>query len=377
MEYWQLIDPSYVAFSAANELLKLAVRGHKPVRGTKAVDKRLNCFHSWRAALQGQDLPLDLDEMQFARKWDGQLLHLVTNNRHKDWVEETIGQPAICLPLTSLQDEQIYQDLHLERDFDIFFSCMFTEPHIRRKRVDLLFRLLDKYPSLRVAWVGGYAPYERWSMEHSLNRHYFQFGLPGPRSEPAWTERESALCWYFGGRLFDDEVNKQQRLKEMISQSLANRRNIQFYSNLSRPQMVNLLNRCKASLCLSTNDLWPRSLTEAMACGTPAIAVASLISGLESLRPESGVIVKESAESVMEGLEEAWRLPRARVRETYFSEFGLRNGIRCLVTTADKLLPDWHDIVTVERPAESAFKRSLREQVTSLAAPDKESDITA
>jgi len=243
--------------------------------------------------------------------------------------------------------------------------------------VDLLFRLLDKYPSLRVAWVGGYAPYERWSMEHSLNRHYFQFGPPGPRSEPAWTERESSLCWYFGGRLFDDEMNKQQRLKEMVAQSLANGRNIQFYSNLSRQQIVQLLNRCKASLCLSTSDLWPRSLSEAMACGTPAVAAASLISGLESLRPETGVIVNESAESVMEGLQQAWKLTRARIRETYFSEFGLINGIRCLVTAANNLLPGWHDIVTVERPAESAFKRSLRQEVASLVAANKESAKTA
>jgi glycosyltransferase involved in cell wall biosynthesis len=210
-------------------------------------------------------------------------------------------------------------------------------------------------------------------MEHELNLHFSQFGPPGPDSEPPWTECESSLCWLLGGNVFDDEIQKQQVLKELVVQSLAKGHNIQFYANVRRDQVIHLMNRCKASLCLSANDLWPRSLTEAMACGTPAVAMASLISGLEPIRPETGVIVNESATSVMDGLQRAWKLRRKTVRETYFSEFGLRNGICRLASEANVLMPNWKDIVTIERPAESAFKRSLRKQVSSLLASNTSS----
>ena len=373
MDYWQTIDRDCMAFSAANELLKLAV--FKESEANSSRRHRLHCFHSWRAVLQGIDAPLDPDEMRLAANCSGRLVHLVTNDKHREQIQKSLGQPAIFLPLTSLQDDRIYRDLNLEREFDVFFSCMFTDAHVTRKRVDLLFRLLDKYPHIRVAWVGGFAPYERWSMEHALNWYFSQFGMPGPEAEAPWTERESSLCWSLGGGVFDDEERKQRMLKKIVAQSLAAGYDIQFYPNLSRDQVVHLMNRCKASLCLSTNDLWPRSLTEAMACGTPAVAMRSLISGLESIHPESGVVVDESTESVMEGLQRAWTLSRQCVRETYFSNFGLTNGIRRLVVEADAQLPNWTDIVTVERPAESAFKRSLRQQVlsvsTTAAAPKK------
>jgi len=364
MNLFQTLDGNVSAFSATNELLKVAVSKRKSSRTTRKC--RLFCFHSWRSALQGMDQPLDIEELAFAQQHDPPLLHLVTTHNHKIWIGDQLGHNAMLLPLTSLQDETIYSDLELESDFDVFFSCMFTDAHIARKRVDLLFRLLELAPDLRVAWVGGYDPYERWAMEASLNGHYLEHGPPGPHAEPNWSESESSLCWTLGGGVFDDEVTKQSRMRQMVERSLKRGFRIQFYPNLGREQVVHLLNRCRTSLCLSVNDLWPRSLTEAMACGTPAVAVEELMCGLDAIKPETGVRVNATPESILDGIFRAGQLVRRHVRSCYFESYGLRNGISRLTEVASTIEPNWTDIVTVERPSESKFKRSLRDQMASF-----------
>ncbi len=369
MNLFQNFDNDVSAFSAANELLKVAVGRTSSIR--QNTKRRLFCFHSWRAALRGMDQPLDNEELEFARQHDPALLHLVTTKNHQKWIVEELGHEVLILPPTSLQDEAVYRNLGLSSNFDVFFSCMFTDAHIARKRVDLLFRLLEIAPDLRVAWVGGYDPYERWGMETSLNSHFIQHGLPGPNAEPIWNERESSLCWSLGGGVFDDEVKKQSKMHQMVERSLKCGFRIQFYSNLRRDQVVHLLNRCKTSLCLSVNDLWPRSLTEAMACGTPAIAVEELMCGLEAISSETGVIVNASPESILDGIHQAGELVRCNVRSAYLASYGLRNGISRLTAMAHTVEPNWTDIVTVERPSESSFKRSLRDQVASIENGDR------
>jgi hypothetical protein len=352
------------AFSAANELLKLAVRRLPPHHGTGG--ERVFCYHSWRAALTGIDAPLDDEELPVLSGSPVRLLHLVATPGHREVVRRVLGHHAIVLPLTTLQDPDVYRNTGATPDFDIFFSCMFTAEHMARKNVGLLRALLDRFPTLRVAWVGGYDPYERWLMEDAFNRHLDRFGPAGPDADPPWREDESSFCWYLGGGVFSDEVEKQRTLRRLIEESARRGHRIQFYANLSRDQVVHLLNRCRGSLSLSRADQWPRVVTEALACGTPAVAVDSLLLGLDAITPESGAVVGAVAEEIMAGLERAWSLPRDAVRRSYYERFGLDRGITALLRAADDLQPGWSDIVTVERPAETRFKRAVRSQIERL-----------
>lgn len=348
------------AFDAANELLKLVVR-----RPRAPIGRRVLCFHSWRAALAGQDSPLDNEELAAIRQSD-RLLHLVGKEEHRATIARELGHQAVVLPLTTLQAPDVYRDTGSPKDFDVFFSCMFTDDHIRRKNVDLLFAVLDRMPSLRVAWVGGYDAYERWLIEEAYNRHFETWGRDGLPGAAPWSEDESSMCWHLGGGVFAAEHQKQEKLRSLIEETRHRGYRIQFYANLGRAHVVHLLNRCRAAVTLSSADLWPRSVTEALACGTPAIAIDSLLCGLEALGPATGVVVSPEPEAVVDGLERAWRLDREAVRREYFSRFGLQNGVARLVAAADSLLSGWGDIVTIERPAETRFKGAVRAQLASL-----------
>ena len=52
----------------------------------------------------------------------------------------------------------------------------------------------------------------------------------------------------------------------------------------------------------------------------PAVAVDSLLSGLETITPETGAVVGAVVEEIMAGLERAWSLPRDAVRQSYYHE---------------------------------------------------------
>src|SRR4051812_20750530 len=139
-------------------------------------------------------------------------------------------------------------------------------------------------------------------MEDAFNRHLDRFGPAGPDADPPWREVESSFCWYLGGGGFSDEGEKQRTLRRLIEEAARGGHRLQFYPNLSRAQVVHLLNRCRASLSLSRADQWPRAVTGALACGPPAVAVDSLLSGLEAITPETGAVVGAVVEEIMAGL---------------------------------------------------------------------------
>jgi len=349
------------AFDAANELLKLIVRRS----GRPAGRQRVRCFHSWRAVLAGHDSPLDAEEIATLRE-SGPVFHLVGKEDYRAVIDQELEHRSLVLPLTTLQNPEVYRETSSRADFDIFFSCMFTEEHIRRKNVSLLYAVLDQMRELRVAWVGGYDPYERWLMEDAYNRHFDLWGRAGLSGEPPWDEYESSMCWQLGGGVFSDERRKQETLRALIEKTSRNGYRVQFYANLGREQVVHLLNRCRVAVSLSTHDQWPRSVTEALACGTPVVVVDSLLSGLEVVTQETGVVVSSDPGCILDGLRRAYRLNRGAVRRAYFDRFGLENGVARLVAEVDAICADWGDIVTLERPAETRFKRAVRARIASM-----------
>jgi glycosyltransferase involved in cell wall biosynthesis len=326
VELYSQTLPDVETFNATSEILKVVVRRPK-ARGCK----RILCFHSWRSVIAGEDFPLDTLERQYFRE-------------------------SNCADLPT-----VYRPLGLQPDFDVFFSSLYTPEHYVRKRVDILFDLLTKYPHLKVAWVGGYSPYERWSMEDAFNAHFQEYGDAPLDWGPLWSERESFLCWYHGGGIFHDEVEKHSHLRELTQRAWKDQFNIQFYANLPRSQVVHLLNRSRVSLSLARLDQWPRCTTEALACGTPVVCMIDLIAGKQVIQPETGIVSTPEPDAIYEAVQAAAQLPREEVRNHYYSSWGLQNATRRVVECADEICPEgWSDIVSVQRPAETQVKEAIR-----------------
>ena len=355
MNYFEPI-PGYELFDATSELLKLILR-----RKGRQGGRRVLCFHSWRAAITDMEGALDALELAYFQESNCADLHLVSSESQRVWIREHLGKPSIILPYTVFQDPSLYRDHGLDREFDVAFSCMFTPEHFERKRAELVLELARQHRDLRIAWYGDYSPYERWWMESAFNSH-FEAGISAPADwGPLWTERESSLCWYDGGGVFREEVAKSQFMKRLLTQVREERLNIQFYKNLTRVQVVQLINRCRAVLALGRLDQWPRCINEALACGTPVVCVRDLRYGTEPVKSETGVLVEPTVGDVWSGLSRVRHLSPAAVRECYYSEYGAVNATRCLVNAiADAGIPDWDDVVGIQRPAETRLKQAIR-----------------
>lgn len=360
------MNPFYVTFrenvevfNATSEILKLIIRKKEPSQE----QRRLYCFHSWRSVIKGNDYPLDEIEKKYFLEQNIADIHLVSNETHINFIQKHFDKPAIILPLTVFQDPSIYYNLNLKPDYDICFSCLFTDDHILRKNTEMFFQLLDKYPNLRVVWVGGYNPYERWCMENAFNDHFEKHGKAPTDWKPLWTERESMLCWQHGGGVFAGEIQKQKTLYELLKHAHTNKYNIVFYANLNREQMVHILNRSKCSITLSTMDQWPRCITEPLACGTPAIVRKDLISGNDLVTADTGIIAEPEIDSLYEAYQTVSKFDRNAVMKAYYSEWGLINSANKLIENINSIDPDWCDIVSIQRPAETHLKKSIRSEL--------------
>jgi glycosyltransferase involved in cell wall biosynthesis len=348
--------PGYELFDATSELLKLILRKKRKKDG-----RRVLCFHSWRAAITDMDGALDAEELAYFKWSNCADIHLVSSEPQRAWVNAQLGKPSIVLPYTVFQNSAIYTNYGSHRQFDVAFSCMFTPEHYERKRASLVLGLARQHRDLRIVWYGDYCPYERWWMESAFNSH-FELGMPAPADWGGlWTERESSLCWYDGGGIFREEVAKSEFMQRLLIQAREERLNIQFYRNLTRQQVVNLLNRSRAVVALGRLDQWPRCVNEALACGTPVVCVQDLRYGTEPITPETGALVAPTVSAIRAGLSKAWALVPDIVRATYYAKYGAINATRRLVKALDDIgIHDWMEVVGIQRPAETRLKQAIR-----------------
>jgi len=344
-------------FNASSEILKTVIRKSR----CSVNQRRLFCFHSWRAVIRGIDRPLDELETAYFDEKNLADLHLVSNRSHAEWIWERYRKPAIILPLTAFQDPDVYQDHDVAKDFDIIFSSLMTPEHHSRKRADLLYEILALEPKLRVAWIGGYHPYERWKMENSFNSH-FHDSVDAPADwEALWTEEESFKCWYHGGGVFRNEIEKDVYLNEQITRAKTAGLNIQFYMNLPRRDVVDILSRSRVSLSLASLDQWPRCIMEAMACGTPVVCSSDLIAGKQAVDESQGVIADPDPQEMLDAIAKASALDRKDVRSSYYEEFGIANSVRKINKALEEAgINDWGEIVSIQRPEETRVKKAIR-----------------
>lgn len=344
------------AFDATSEILKLVAR-----RKGRHSGRRLLCFHSWRDVLSGGDGPLDESEMEYFSDNNCAHIHLVASPAQQRIVESCLQRPSIVLPLTVFQNPAVYQLRDEKPAYDAVFFCMFTPEHFLRKRADLVLCLAARYRNLRLAWIGGYSPFERWQMEEAFNSHFHMYGEPPSDWLPLWTEEESFRCWYDGGGVFRDEVQKHQFLRDTWKDARNRGLSIQFYKNLTREQVVTVLNRSRVTLATGRLDQWPRCITESLACGTPVVCVSDLKSGLELVSQANGAIVEPDPDAIYDGIREVNRLQRERIHDEFYERYGLFRATRTLVKEIEALgVRDWTDIVSVQRPAETQLKKAVR-----------------